>query len=541
MTRRRWFRGFMTVLVAACMLALSGVLSAQGNSENAFERVKEVQERNTERMLAKPGVVGTAVGMDEEGRHVVLILLERGNVPDIPADLEGIPVRRIVTGTINALPKGGSGKPPSSNPKTPNPPTSLAAVARSSSQIDLTWTDNSKNETGFRIERTGGGASASITVRRNVTNYSDTGLSASTPYTYKVCAYNDAGDSAYSNLASATTSAASGSVPAAPSGLTATAVSSTQIDLAWTDNADNETGFKIERALDGVSFTQIATRGADVTTYSNSGLTASTTYTYRVRAYNAAGNSSYSDPDSATTDAAATPTDPSDRFPRPVPTGVSTGHPSITAGTISCRVKSGGTLYVLSNNHVYAASNTAGIGDAVIQPGTYDKGTSPDDDIAHLSAYREILWSTWPFITYNTVDAAIAEIILDDGVPRVGNATPAGGYGTPNSTTAPVSSLQIGQAVQKYGRTTRLTHGTIQGLNATIGVDYGGGHIAYFQHQIMIEPGSFSAGGDSGSLIVTDDADCKPVGLLFAGSNTATYANPIDLVLGEFGVTIDGR
>jgi hypothetical protein len=133
-------------------------------------------------------------------------------------------------------------------------------------------------------------------------------------------------------------------------------------------------------------------------------------------------------------------------------------------------------------------------------------------------------------------------IILDNDVPRVGNATPADGYGTPNSTTVPVSSLQIGQAVQKYGRTTGLTQGTIQGLNATIGVSYGSGHVAYFRNQIMITPGSFSAGGDSGSLIVTDDEDCNPVGLLFAGSNTETYANPIDLVLAEFpGAMIDGR
>jgi hypothetical protein len=96
--------------------------------------------------------------------------------------------------------------------------------------------------------------------------------------------------------------------------------------------------------------------------------------------------------------------------------------------------------------------------------------------------------------------------------------------------------------VQKYGRTTRLTHGTITGLNSTILVQYSA-HFAIFTGQIMIQgtDTSFSAGGDSGSLVVTDDTTCNPVGLLFAGSSTTTYANPIGPVLARFGVTVDGR
>ena len=68
-------------------------------------------------------------------------------------------------------------------------------------------------------------------------------------------------------------------VPVAPSNLTATAVSSSQINLAWTDNSSNETLFKIERSTDGTNFSQIATVGSNVTSYSNTGLTASTLYT----------------------------------------------------------------------------------------------------------------------------------------------------------------------------------------------------------------------------------------------------------------------
>ena len=91
--------------------------------------------------------------------------------------------------------------------------------------------------------------------------------------------------------------------PTAPSGLVATAVSSSQINLAWTDNATDESGFKIERCTGSacVNFAQIAQVGANVTGYSDAGLAAATTYTYRVRAFNAGGNSNFSNNAQATT------------------------------------------------------------------------------------------------------------------------------------------------------------------------------------------------------------------------------------------------
>jgi serine protease AprX len=184
-------------------------------------------------------------------------------------------------------------------PQVPAAPSGLAAAAASSSQINLGWTDNANNEDGFKIERcTGSGCTnfAQIAaVGANATSYSDTGLTANTTYSYRIRAYNTGGDSAYSNTASATTPAAS-QPPAAPSGLTATAVSRSQINLGWTDNSSNEDGFKIERCTGSscTNFTQIATVGANVTSYSNTGLSSGTYYRYRVRAYNAAGNSAYS-------------------------------------------------------------------------------------------------------------------------------------------------------------------------------------------------------------------------------------------------------
>jgi hypothetical protein len=97
-------------------------------------------------------------------------------------------------------------------------------------------------------------------------------------------------------------SLAAGTTPAAPSGLSAATVSSSQINLSWTDNASNESGFRIERKTgSGGSWSQIATVGANATSYQNTGLTAATTYYYRLRAYNSSGNSSYSGEASATT------------------------------------------------------------------------------------------------------------------------------------------------------------------------------------------------------------------------------------------------
>src|SRR5207302_4131979 len=123
---------------------------------------------------------------------------------------------------------------------------------------------------------------------------------------YRVLATNDAGDSLYSNTASATTQAGTVTPAAAPTGLGASAASSSAINLTWTDNSNNETGFKIERAVGTGAFSPLITVGANVTSYADSGLTASTSYSYRVLATNSVGDSGYSNTASATTQAPAT-------------------------------------------------------------------------------------------------------------------------------------------------------------------------------------------------------------------------------------------
>ena len=226
-------------------------------------------------------------------------------------------------------------------------------------------------------------------------------------------------------------------------------------------------------------------------------------------------------------------TDPTSRHERPVPIGVSIGNEGeASAGTLGARVVDGaGNVYILSNNHVIALTNSATIGSRILQPGRYDGGSVNNGDVvAQLSEYVEIKFDG----TSNRVDAAIA--ITEKSL--VDTATPSNGYGIPSSTTR---SATVGLNVQKYGRTTSLSSGSVTGVNATVNVGFGQG-TARFEGQIIVEgkPGLLGA-GDSGSLFVTNDSAKNPVGLLFAGDRPGklAVANPIDEVLAAFGVSVD--
>ncbi len=179
-------------------------------------------------------------------------------------------------------------------------PTNLTASAVSQSQINLTWTDNAVSEVGYIIERKVGNGSFEITayLSSNSQSFSDTAVSAYTTYTYRVYARGDGSvtnKSNYSNEASATAgSIVSGSL-ATPTGLTATAVTSSQVNLAWTDNANDEIGYNVERATGNTStFSLLAYLGPNAQSFSDTGLIPNTTYIYRVQARGSLSNSAYS-------------------------------------------------------------------------------------------------------------------------------------------------------------------------------------------------------------------------------------------------------
>lgn len=310
-------------------------------------------------------------------------------------------------------------------------------------------------------------------------------------------------------------------------------IDNNKIDLDWDDHPDPDSDlshYNVYRSTTSGSYGE-SIDSVTMSSYTDTELEPSTYY-YVVTAVDSAGHESdYSNETWATTDPEyEPPVDPTARFDRPVPIGVSTGHPDITAGTIGCRVKdSDGKVYALSNNHVYADCNKASIDDNVLQPGNFDGGVDDADAIGTLYAFEVIEFGPHGI---NTIDAAIA-LRLEDSL---GNATPSDGYGAPKSTTVPAGSDLLNQSVQKYGRTTGLTKGEVTGINGAFKVHYSSG-FAHFENQIVIEGAEFSAGGDSGSLIVTQDGN-NPVGLLFAGGGGLTIANPIQPVLNILGSNI---
>ena len=206
-------------------------------------------------------------------------------------------------------------------------------------------------------------------------------------------------------------------------------------------------------------------------------------------------------------------------------TGAQSGN--IMAGTFGAVVESGGKRFILSNNHVLAHENALPLGSTIFQPGLLDKNTPQTDKIGKLSKFV-----TLETANPNHVDCAIAEILENNLVsptvmPKV-NKLKSG---------QPVVAT-VGMRVEKTGRTTGYTSGTIRDISANVKVGYDLGTLT-FEDQIIIVGGtkSFSDAGDSGSLIVEQKSK-RPVGLLFAGSDSHTIANHIEDVLQQLNVSI---
>jgi hypothetical protein len=250
---------------------------------------------------------------------------------------------------------------------------------------------------------------------------------------------------------------------------------------------------------------------------------------------------------------------PTDRY-RPAPGGVSIGHYKITAGTFGSvvRDRASGTRLILSNNHVLANSNDAVIGDPILQPGPYDGGSMPNDQIARLERFCPIEFTVSPGVCsiaslYAGIGNAVASMVGSSHRVQVYQARPQAVNQVDGAVARPLNDGDIldeimgigevsgtlpatlGMPVRKSGRTTGFTTGEITLLDATVDVSYGAGRVARFENQLVA--GAMSEGGDSGSLLVAGDS-LQAVGLLFAGSTETTIFNPIQAVLDCLDIVI---
>jgi hypothetical protein len=251
----------------------------------------------------------------------------------------------------------------------------------------------------------------------------------------------------------------------------------------------------------------------------------------------------------------------------PVKLGTSGGNANDLGAKVCC-IGTLGSLWsapgltnpvILSNNHVMDRSDKGVAGEAINQPlqlACTATGAAPPLTVAHLTKGAPLKpaanepgkcgTSKAPLCGHSpsNVDAAIAEIVPSE-VDLGGTILDLGPAGTTSIAAAAPSNILgipvLGESVGKSGRTTGLTCSTISSISTTVSIDYDGtcgdaapAFASYFTGQIVINGGAFSAGGDSGSLVV-DTATARPVGLLYGGSTTDTVANPIQDVVTAFG------
>ena len=250
---------------------------------------------------------------------------------------------------------------------------------------------------------------------------------------------------------------------------------------------------------------------------------------------------------------------------RPAQPGVSIGHYKITAGTFGAVVWDieTGEPFILSNNHVLACGTSgrdgkAGLGDPIVQPGAADGGTADKNQIAVLERFIpiemggrvpaclatrsvELAMNRWLRVSgspvqvevitrplarpCNLIDAALARPLdprlIDPYILELGKVRG-------------VCDAGLGLRVRKSGRTTGVTEGEIQVIDATVTVVYSGDTTATFTEQILTD--NMAEGGDSGALLV--DKNMNAVGLLFAGSDKSTIYNKMTTVVDRLGVSL---
>jgi hypothetical protein len=268
------------------------------------------------------------------------------------------------------------------------------------------------------------------------------------------------------------------------------------------------------------------------------------------------------------------PIDNTNNQPTPIKLGTSGGNvldnsadgKSCCIGTLGSLLSRGGSLFILSNNHVLARSSKAANGEAIDQPGQAGcPAGSQGQPVATLSQ-QATLKPTSNFaggacagapspcgLSPSNVDAAIAQVdnSPSSAVDTTGAILDLGAAGStsiaaepPSSTLGdPANVLQNNRKVAKSGRTTGLTCSTLSSVSTSLNIPYdascgaadaaAGGFSAAYTNQVVVNGGNFSAGGDSGSLIV-DATNAQPIALLYGGGPVNTVANPIQDVIAAF-------
>jgi chitodextrinase len=236
----------------------------------------------------------------------------QGLIDEVRVYNTALTAAQIQTDMTTAIAGGGGG----GDTTAPSAPGTLSATAAGTSEVDLSWgaaTDN-VGVTQYEVDRCqGAGCSTFAAIGlTSGTTYQDTGRTAGTSYSYKVRAADAAGNQGpFSNTASATTQTASDTqAPSAPGPLSATAPSASEIDLSWSAATDNVgvTGYEIDRCQGSGCSTFAKIGNASGTTFQDTGLASSTSYSYKVRAADAAGNQGpFSNVASATTKSTQVP------------------------------------------------------------------------------------------------------------------------------------------------------------------------------------------------------------------------------------------
>ncbi len=169
----------------------------------------------------------------------------------------------------------------------PATPANLTVTEVTEYTISISWDDVADNESGYEIARSGDGSTFTVidTVDIDVSVFTENDLDLLTTYYYKVRAIGTSGNSIYSSVVEATT-VYDENLPLPAESLIATPLSETEVELSWADNAHNETGFDIERSLDGEDFTVVVSVGENIISYTDNEATVATLYYYRVRPFN---------------------------------------------------------------------------------------------------------------------------------------------------------------------------------------------------------------------------------------------------------------